>query len=132
MRAFAELSGNVRPRADCPAAERSWPTGASRNAGEIQDEPSLPDAIDRAVVVPIGKIVIEGLRCEPREYPPRSYSKLGFPTRDRFRSERFALAWSRRCFDARVGRVGRRAFGRSVARRIRSRSRARASSRLRS
>jgi hypothetical protein len=47
-------------------------------------------------------------------------------------SDRRPFASSLRFFDARVGRVGRRGFGRSVAWRISSTRRSTASSRLRS
>ena len=60
------------------------------------------------------------------------YSSSGFTLRPLFTCDRRALVSSRRRLEASVGRVGRRGFGRSAARRRRSSRRSRASSRLRS
>ncbi len=66
------------------------------------------------------------------EYAPRPTQSSPARPRVRLMRERFAFASSRRSTAARGGRVARRGFGTSAARRISAISRARASSRLRS
>ena len=136
-------------------ADRGWPISSAQSTSpsRLKHYPPLRQGRNREAISGGDQVRFKFRRRRKRRHPsspPRFFSryafeKVGPPSRGgrfcyssltfdlvRFVRERIDFASSRRSTEARGGRVGRRGFGLSAARRINAISRARASARLRS